>query len=263
MKLAGVTRRGSAVRYVAVAAAAFFLGSASIVAAAPALGPIFRLQDGTTPNLASVDANGSLAVRVTGGTINTSVNNTDFPDAGAHSRLDTANNSLTTLDGDLDAANSTLTGIESQTDNLQFDASSNLRVSVANQPATAPDPDSVRVPFQKSTLLTVADGASTLAAGQFTVPAGQRLVIEYVSVHERNPGDRLVDAMIRTKAGTNPGIFHAINFDDNGDWYFAGADQVRMYADAGQNVSFQVAFAGTSGDRNVSIEITGYLVPLP
>lgn len=264
MKLVRVARGGSALRYVAVAATAFFLGSATIVTAAPNLGPLFRLQDGTTPtNVASVDTSGSLAVRVTGGTINTSVSNTDFPDAGAHSRLDTANTSLGTIDGDLDTANTHLSNIESQTDKLQFDASNNLRVNVVNQPAAAPDPDSIREPFQKNTVITVADGACCLSAGQFSVPASKRLVIEYVSVHERNPGDRLVDALIFTKAGTNSGTFYAIDFDDNGDWYFAGGSQVRMYADAGQNVQFQVSFAGSSGARNVSFQVSGYLVPLP
>jgi hypothetical protein len=117
--------------------------------------------------------------------------------------------------------------------------------------------------FQKNTVITVADGAGCLAAGQFNVPAGKRLVIEYFSVHERNVGDRLVDAGIFTKAGGNFGVFHFIELKDNGDWFFVGAESVRLYADAGPNVSFQVCFQGSSGDRNVGLQVTGYLVPLP
>lgn len=263
-------------RYVAVAAAAFFLGSATIVAAAPAMGPIFRLQDATEPaNIAHVDAAGNVAVTVSGGKIDTSVTNTDFPDAGAHSRLDTGNGSLAaidadldtgngslaSIDADLDTTNSRLSSIKSKTDNLQFDASNNLKVSVANPPAAAPDPDSVRDVFQRSVVITVVDGACCLAAGQFTVPAGKRLVIETVSVNERNAGQRLVSASIFTRAASNTGLFHHIVLHDNGDWYFVGADQVRLYSDS--VVSFQVSFDGSSGDRNVAFHLTGYLVPLP
>jgi hypothetical protein len=259
MKLRDSERVRPALRYVVVAVVAFFMGTGAIVSAAP-LGPIMRLMDGANSgNLAAVDASGNVSVKVT----NLPGATTDFPDAGSHSRLDTANGSLANIDGDLDTSNSRLSSIKGKTDNLTFDGSSNLKVSVENQPAAAPNPDSVRDVFQKNTVITVADGAGCLAAGQFSVPAGKRLVIEYFSVDERNVGDRLVEAGIFTKAGSNFGVFHFIEIKDNGDWFFAGAESVRLYADAGPNVSFQVCFQGSSGNRNVALQITGYLVPLP
>jgi hypothetical protein len=260
MKLRDSERVRPALRYVVVAVVAFFMGTGAIVSAAP-LGPIMRLMDGANAaNLAAVDASGNVSVKVT----NLPGATTDFPDAGSHSRLDTANGSLANIDGDMDTSNSSLSSIEGKTDNLTFDGSSNLKVSVENQPAAAPNADSAREVFQKNTVITFADGAGCVGGfGQFSVPAGKRLVIEYVSVHERNPGDRLVEAGIFTKAGGNSGITHFIELKDNGDWFFVGNDSVRLYADAGPNVSFSACFEGTSGSRNVAFQITGYLVPLP
>ena len=77
------------------------IGSATIVAASSSSNaPIFRLGDATEQaRLATVDTNGSLYVTQQG-TVTVSVTNSDFPDAGTHSRLDTANAQLGKLNFD-------------------------------------------------------------------------------------------------------------------------------------------------------------------
>jgi len=102
------------VRYAFIGAIAFALGGASaVVASNQSNAPLFRLGDATDlANVAAVDASGSLHVAQQG---SVSLSVTDFPDAGTHARLDSANSSLS--------------GINTAAGKLQFDGSSNLKVA--------------------------------------------------------------------------------------------------------------------------------------
>lgn len=166
------------IRYVLVGVVAFTMGSAGVVVGSTfSNAPVFRLGDATDPAaLAAVDAAGSLHVSQQG-TISASVTNSDFPDAGTHTKLDSAN-------AKLDSANA-------QLGQLTFDGSGNLKtapqgtaqvsgsVSVNNFPSSVnignlPSDQQIHGSVTVTNLPTVTGGVTEIDLPTHTaVPSGK------------------------------------------------------------------------------------------
>jgi hypothetical protein len=119
-------------------------------------------------------------------------------------------------------------------------------------------------PFQAQGNAELADGVNSELFELAQVPAGKRLVIEYVSATSVVPaGQRIVDFLVIVRQG-NVGMGHAVPIQFQGsagvtDWLAAG-EPTRLYADAGTTVRAFLLRTDTSGQANVMVRISGYLV---
>jgi hypothetical protein len=103
----------------------------------------------------------------------------------------------------------------------------------------------------------------------FTVPAGKRLVIEYVSFRSNilTGGNQIVSFSIQNQGGGSIGGFgyvpettieSAVNTTG-----FIAHEQVRLYCDPGTNVNVSAIRNSTVGSDTASYTLTGFFVNLP
>lgn len=143
-------------------------------------------------------------------------------------------------------------------------------VSVANTMASAVpivNSNDARQPFQKTAVGTQnGTNASTLTIA--TVPAGKRLVIEFISVSGQVPPGQHVEFFhLDTVAGPFGAASHdlLVNAQPDaviGDALFRASQQVRVYADTGTQVSVMVRRNSNAGSASYGATISGYLVDL-
>lgn len=107
--------------------------------------------------------------------------------------------------------------------------------------------------------------ANPLTNQGFTVPAGKRLVIEHLSCDGSDTSDSLLAVQVRTRVGieTTPHLCPFTVRAHMGRMVYAGALPVRLYADGGTQVSFEILGFGTSPSRLAFAGISGYLVDQP
>jgi hypothetical protein len=145
-------------------------------------------------------------------------------------------------------------------------------VNVLNTP-TVKDVDSpARQPFQTGAGLHMDQGMGETTFNLTAVPAGKRLVIDYVSVFGVVPtGQKMVTAAIlliqpdlsflqsyfRISSQGPCGI--SSGFGD----CFVASDQVRLYADPGTTVRAYTQRDDASGAGQVTFFVSGYFVNLP
>jgi hypothetical protein len=98
------------------------------------------------------------------------------------------------------------------------------------------------------------------ASGSFTVPSGQRAVIEQVGVKIRVPTGAAVQSV---GVIADPGRTYLVpvktGSDGTNDWY-AASEQVRLYLDAGSPVSIEVDTSTLAANGTVAFFVGGYLV---
>jgi hypothetical protein len=94
----------------------------------------------------------------------------------------------------------------------------------------------------------------------YTVPAGQRLVIEQVSAFcQATPSNSIPYANLNlTEAGTNLAVAFALNSKQNDEFV---TQSVRYYADPGTSLSFQGS--GLPGASFCNYSTSGYLISYP
>ena len=121
-------------------------------------------------------------------------------------------------------------------------------------------------PFQKYVGATnTGTNVHTFSLG--TVPAGKRLVIEFVSAHGQVPAGEHVELFhLNTVAGPFGGATHDLLVQAqpaavSGDAIFRASQQVRIYADPGTTVTALIR-TSTLGTTTCAIAISGYLVDL-
>lgn len=97
----------------------------------------------------------------------------------------------------------------------------------------------------------------------FTVPADQRLTIEFITVECKGvppPNNPIFRTILSTVAGdASLGYLLGANFegaDANGLGFYLGSSLVRIYADPGSQVS---AFTGTNGSV-CNYSVSGYMI---
>lgn len=140
-------------------------------------------------------------------------------------------------------------------------------VRVVNTPDVRDADNPARQAYQQEVGLKVEEGMGT-GSTDFEVPAGKRLIIEFVSAEVHAPPGQSCDVRIGTSNG------------DNGRSHFFAATQVaptdlgneimvsqvtRLYADPGTKVVVVVRRLATSqtGSLQGAVSISGYLVNVP
>jgi hypothetical protein len=143
-------------------------------------------------------------------------------------------------------------------------------VKVTN-PVTAPvwtrDVNEARQPVQHTCSLNLNPGTRFGECELYTVPAGKRLVIEYVSGDGYVPVDQhLVAVRVYTTVGFST-ISHAVNPKWQGHAapysYYTVGELTRIYADAGFKITVQALRSDPDQWGIWSASLSGYLVNVP
>jgi hypothetical protein len=113
-------------------------------------------------------------------------------------------------------------------------------------------------PVQLSARVSLAQGAAFAEQTVYTVPAGKRLIVEFVSVSCAFTSDYIVRAEVRVAAST---AFLPLSQLRRG-FAATAAEKVTLYADAGQTVvvRYRENNAGVPGTRNADFTVVGRLV---
>lgn len=140
-----------------------------------------------------------------------------------------------------------------------------MGVNVLNTPTVHVSAPAVQ-PFQAYRVFTES-GTNVTTASFGTVPAGKRLVIEYVSFTGQVPPGEHVELMdISTSVGGNGAQFQMlVNPQPDaviGDAIFRASQTVKIYADPGTMVTSVVRRSSSAGTASYGLSISGYLVDL-
>jgi hypothetical protein len=96
-------------------------------------------------------------------------------------------------------------------------------------------------------------------SGEFEVPMGKRLVVEFVSIAAAVPTGQRVRAQLRTD------VSHAVRLTRDGPWWYrehwTASQLLRAYAEPRQTVTLYVSRFGGDWSGQWSATIVGYLVP--
>jgi hypothetical protein len=112
-------------------------------------------------------------------------------------------------------------------------------------------------------LFVIPDPSPSQNAILYTVPAGKRLVIEYLSAIVTGASDvPLVEVGAQLSAGDAPlPMTYSGQAGLVPNPRYVASEQVRLYADAGENILASASrSSGTSGDVLVEVEFDGYLI---
>ena len=147
-------------------------------------------------------------------------------------------------------------------------------VNTAANPVPVNDVNNAKQPFQ-TTVTVVIPGTSESASATFTVPAGKRLVIEFVSGNNTlDPGEKLRGAFILTWVGG--GFSRHYLTARRGDPYptlqeeYIISQPLKAYADSGLgngpvevSLGREFAIGGAHNQTVLILSISGYLVDVP
>jgi len=161
----------------------------------------------------------------------------------------------------------TISGNVSVTNTPTVNFAPGASVTVANTAANAIPVVNINdagQPFQASAgMVQSGTNVSTLTVA--TVPAGKRLVIEWVSMTAQVPPGQHAEIMEITTSSGSGGASHAfvIHQQPNavvGDALFRVNQSLRLYANAGTQVSALFRRNTGAGTANFHLSISGYLV---
>jgi hypothetical protein len=135
----------------------------------------------------------------------------------------------------------------------------------ADNPVFVQDVDSpARQAFQQKLNFNLADGFSEVCMPIATVPAGKRLVIEYVSARVTIPGGHKLRAMnVFTNLNGDFAYHHLMPTPTGVFNEYVVGQQVRLYADPNTQVNICASRDNGDGIAPVLATISGYLVDLP
>ncbi len=123
----------------------------------------------------------------------------------------------------------------------------------------------VEEPFQQEVELSIG-AANSAAYASIPVPAGKRLVIEYMSLFGFLPaGQKLNLSVVTLVAGFRASYRPQITAQDAGDGTISiSANQtMRVYAESGSVVSFNAIRNASSGGTQITVSVSGHYVTLP
>jgi len=115
-----------------------------------------------------------------------------------------------------------------------------------------------RIPIQLTVHRTSPDGGNTANGSMYTVPAGKRLVIDFVSAHVGVKSGDLPAMEILTTVNGDSGAYF-IPLAPASDTTFIVNQQVRFSCDAGESVVLVFGRTGTTGQGPGIFTISGYL----
>ena len=122
-------------------------------------------------------------------------------------------------------------------------------------------------PFQTSVEISMPNGTGGQNAG-FQVPAGKRLVIEYVSGDASMPtGQKCLFSIFTSLAGQTTGTRHVLETAALGKLgatdHFQTAQVVRLYADPGTAVTLRADRDLATGTATARMSLSGHLIAVP
>jgi len=142
-------------------------------------------------------------------------------------------------------------------------------VNVANSTANPVPVSFTSDPFQpfQGAAGTTETGTNVSTVNVATVPAGKRLVIEFVSMTGQVPAGQHVEIMEITTSSGIGGVSHAFVIHAqpdavSGDALFRANQSLKLYANAGTQVSALFRRSSTLGQANYHLTISGYLVDM-
>ncbi len=123
----------------------------------------------------------------------------------------------------------------------------------------------MRQPIEQLLAFQLIDGQAN-AQDSFVVPNAKRFVIEFITATLTvQVGQKAaVTFFVQTGGVGPPGIVHALALVPQGTFIgdvFAASQLVRLYADPGSTVLFELARSGSAGVAGGNISVTGYLEP--
>jgi len=147
-------------------------------------------------------------------------------------------------------------GIASSANTVKVDSGTPVSVSSADDPG--------REAFQKGIAADIVDG-HLFAHGFFTVPAGKRLVIRYVSGKiVLPPGQRAVDVFVITSVNgslANHFVVPVFTASSSGTDISEFAQETQLYADPGPfDVEVGADRSDSTGAGTFDIVVSGYLI---
>ena len=152
-------------------------------------------------------------------------------------------------------------GIDPANNTVQLSSTSPLSIRDVDNPAFQP--------FQKTALLTQSPGTNASSLTIATVPAGKRLVIEFISASGQVPPGQHVESWpVMTVAPPTGGAQHELLVNAQppaviGDALFRASQQVRLYADSGSTVQTIIRRNSGAGSATYLMTVSGYLVDVP
>lgn len=138
--------------------------------------------------------------------------------------------------------------------------------NTATNPIQVRDVDNpARQPFQKAFTVTLPAGTA-FGTESFQVPAGKRLVIEYVSTIEDSSTINLLELRIFTQLAAS-GVVHSFVATrvERGiyDPIFFISQQTRLYADPGTYVTVGFITPESNAENEIFLTLSGYFVNVP
>jgi hypothetical protein len=153
-----------------------------------------------------------------------------------------------------------IVGIDPSNNTVQLNSTAPLLVRDVDNPASQP--------FQKTTS-TVQSGTNVSTLTLATVPAGKRLVIEFISASGQVPLGQHVESWgVLTVAPPTGGAQHELLVTAQppaviGDALFRTSQQVRLYADPGTSVQTIIRRNSGAGSATFLMTVSGHLVDVP
>jgi hypothetical protein len=123
-----------------------------------------------------------------------------------------------------------------------------------------------RQPFQAAAS-QVQNGTNVSTLTIATVPAGKRLVIEFISLSGQVPPTQHVELMQVLTVTDTGGVFHDMLIHEQpdaviGDALFRSVQSLRLYANAGTQINVVLRRSSSIGQATYGASISGYLVDL-
>jgi hypothetical protein len=147
-----------------------------------------------------------------------------------------------------------------QTKDLSNDlAPSTTEIINQSEPVAALDPGPGFKPFQTTVTFTQQQLVNVSTVNLVTVPAGKRLVIEFVTVTAQvPPGQRIAAFNLFAGAGIYSLLVNEQPTTVSGDAIFRAAQQLRLYADPNTQVQMFIARSSTAGIGQYQVALSGY-----
>ena len=122
-----------------------------------------------------------------------------------------------------------------------------------------------QIPYQEAFFVAAQNGQSGVDTNLTPVPAGMRLVIEYVSIRARTGAGQEVFLVLGTRAsgtGANHSIPVLQTFTSAiNSFNVIGGQTLRLYADAETTPFVSVGRSSTAGGMDGIVTVSGYYIP--
>jgi len=163
------------------------------------------------------------------------------------------------------ASGQVVKGLNGLTDQVLLAAGANITITPSGNTLTiaSPTSDPALTAFQKQVDFIVDDGGIGYST-DIQIPAGKRLVIEYIALTSSGGDDNWVICELTTHLGSDGDVSYEISpvvVDPGNDDFRFTDKQVRIYADGSVHVFF--SRVGQDGAMGGHLTISGHLVDLP